>query len=257
MAEKKKTGKEVTETEEQMPTHIGSKDGDTGMEAADAKDFSDPRLKILQPSSEEVVEQGLRPGEFCNSILKESVGEVVHIIPIKFQKYYIQFNEDKKIERISMDGKTWKDGTPVTADQIEFNGDTPPIAQETFSFPVYCVETQSFFVMSFAKTSIKGGRTIINICRMNDQKSRAKTGKKFPMYGNIFTISTTLIKGDKGNYFIPKVGFGGYVKDEKLYKSIDDAYKTIYKEREVVVGEAEEPETSAADSNAGSGKGEF
>ena len=95
---------EVIEKDEQMPAHIGSKDADTGMEDADAKDFTDPRLKILQPSSNEVLENGLKPGEFCDSTLKESLGEEVHIVPIKFSKYYIQFNDDKR-PRSRRDGR--------------------------------------------------------------------------------------------------------------------------------------------------------
>lgn len=134
-------------------------------------DYEIPRAKIVQFTSEEAqaekVEDRIPAGTFINSISKKAIPPV--FIPISRYKTYTQWNPMKKddpnfdpaFQPGEMIFTTQDRHDPRVVDGINFgpNNETPKVTQ-ALNYLCYFEGQRMPLILTFAKTSFKGGKTL-------------------------------------------------------------------------------------------------
>jgi len=216
MAKKEIAKKETTE--------IVSYNQIEGLEGIEQDMLIVPRLKLVQKSSEEIIEFEFKAGTFCNSVTKEQIGTVpekgvkdgaeVIVIPVKVAArsriLFKDFSDGGGIECISQDGRTGK-GTPggncFGCSCKDWNGDEPPKCTDFIN--VFCmVEGYDIpipLVLNFGKTSMKAGKSLVNLLVMGNQSP----------WNLKFKLSSTFVTNPSGDYFEMRIKPAGKSSEDQ------------------------------------------
>lgn len=176
-----------------------------GFEEMEGEDIIVPYLKIGQPLSPEVQEEGskIKQGSLINSLSKFDYGTSVKFIPLMFRKrriYWIPRDEGGGMNCASLDSRR-PDTGEMYAKECKFCvhknwiANEPPACTLIYGFPaiVLGVKTENkLVIVSFAVTSFKTGKELVN-------KLRAAGGD---MFGRPFEVSTLKETNDKGVYYV-------------------------------------------------------
>lgn len=185
-----------------------------------------PRAKKIEAMSPEMqdeacVKSGIMPGKIINSITKDILPE--KFVPILFFKNWIRWNANKMGERGWVDGFGPRDIVYMTQDpkdprlvkDAQWDGDLPPVATTYFNFLSIFDGQEVPVIVTFGGTNAKAGRELLSLA----------TFKGGDLFSNRYRLTTKKVDGDKGTYFVFKVGFAEaatgaeYQIAEKLYSS--------------------------------------
>ena len=189
-------------------------------------DVTIPRIKFLQPTSDEVTGLGAKAGNFFNKITGEQF-ETLDIVPVYMFKQRLLFDKDTQdlvcrsnnsmiSDQGLYEGKRcsecplskWKDDQKTAKKN-------PPECMLTNNFLVYTKEdiknilNNKFVfpkVLSFGKTAYPCSKEIISTALFQGMD----------LFCFQYTLKTTLRKKDKYNYFVPVIATWEKVSDNAI-----------------------------------------
>lgn len=181
------------------------------------EDLIIPRAKLLQPTAEELTQDGnqFRAGQIINSLTKEVLPGV--FIPILYTKEYMRFNGrkgqpsyDPAFESGQLMWRTKDENDERVKTQCAFgpNGEVP-LALTVLSFMCLFEGQDMPTILSFTKTSYKAGRNLLSLAKFGGGD----------MFSKKYKLSTVAMKGDEGNYFVLKVDPAGKCSEEEFAKA--------------------------------------
>lgn len=183
-----------------------------GKENISREDLGTPRVKLLQPLSPSVVDQargpenGYKPGVFFFEMGNVLLGDQFDFVALLFEKEYIKW-----LPRDQGGGIAWRMKPNEVAKYPDRKKDlawgenkTPPAATLHMNFVVIPYDAANDkldphgtgpFVMSFQKTSTKGGQQLCQLSAAHDK----------PMYAAVYTVWSKQVSNQKGTFFVPDV----------------------------------------------------
>jgi hypothetical protein len=191
-------------------------------EEVDQSDLIIPRVKIMQPTCEELKEPGteLRLGQIINSLTKEPLSQF--FVPIFYGKEYLRFNPRKKdapgfMQEFKPGALIWKtkdknDPRVIAECQFGPNGE-PPLAIEQLSFFSLFEGSPIPVILSFGKTSYKAGKNLLSLAKLRGGA----------MFSRKYRLQTILVKKDEGDYYVLKVDPCGDV-DAETFKTAESYF---------------------------------
>lgn len=230
--------------------------GFTGFEGVenDAGAFSIPFLKIASASSDELDEdhekyiEGLKAGEFFNSITNEVYGKDINLIVVYSERV---FNEYKPNRQGFVCTHPHAEGEALIRSKDEYpyvNKNTGNDLVETLAFIVLNADApeDGVMVFSLSGTKLKHGKAF------NSRLSMMKTegGRRMGSYESIFNFATKKEINEKGSWYtVPK----GNIKKVKstpneFAGAIKKAYE-LFKQEGVDYSKAEEQRTTGDNEN--------
>lgn len=190
-----------------------------------------PRVKLLQPMSPEVLEQGATAGHMVNSITKEDYGEEMKIIPLLHFKNRIKWGDREKGGGIECSSDNGKVSRPefgglscLTCKEQKWNNeakketDRKPTCTLYYSFPCIPEGSDLPIGVSMERTKIKIAKKLLSIARY--------AGGNLDLFAKKYRLYVTKEKGPKGMYYnfdIEPVGFTSaydYKMAEAMYKGL-------------------------------------
>ena len=243
-----------------------------GGEAVRTEDLLIPRIALLQALSPQVTEQGEKVGEFYHTVLEESLGAEVKIIPLLFKKMLILWNPRENgggILARSDDGKVWNPSNQKFT--VKIKGRKEPVVWETKgsvaesgltdwgtsnpdepNSPPAATEVYSF--LSVLPDHLELGPVVVAL-----QRSQTTVAKKWlsrlmisqaPFFGQQFTLTSSDDQnkaGDKFKNFAFKPA--GLVTDEALFNELRAMYAR-FKDVDIGIKDAENMQNDDPDANA-------
>lgn len=242
-----------------VPAYL-QKDKGAGMEKVTKEDLILPRLKLLQPLSPEVQEEGseAKAGEMVNSIdAKINYGREIEFTPLLFFKSRIRWtprgddappDAPKGMECTSTDSLTARDpkgltkaGEPTSncADCVHqaFSGDGKPPRCSLYMNFAALIDGQPI-VVSMEKTKLPAAKAILTMASMLG-------GGSLALFAGRYRLSTKKITNDKGTFYVFVVEAAGYTP-EKDYPKAKAAYEGL-KRSIIVVDQDRETDAPSGD----------
>lgn len=193
----------------------------------EAQDILIPKLRLLQPLSDEVGEGKGVAGDIIKSTTLEKMktGDgVVEMIPLTFFKTWVIMRrkptdtrgEFTGIEAYtpencnatrewSMDGLRYERNLNLNfyclvPSEIKRDHEALKKAMKSGNIPD-SDDSMLPCLVSFQRTGYPAGKVLVtHFAKVDDFSHRL--GKKIPPYGSVFKLGTEYVKGDKGNYYI-------------------------------------------------------
>lgn len=225
---------------EPLPDYLAKYEDDRrGKENIAPEDTGTPRIKLLQPTSDEV--QGIRKGEGKGAVngytagqlyfgpLDRLLGEEMTFVVLTHDKEWVRFGDRAKNED---PGLHWKmkpdevDKYPDRRADLEWGANrTPPAAQFTHNFLVvrYNPEEDALdteigpAVLSLAKTNMNCAQTLC----------QALLTTKGPAFIRVYKVKARQVTNAKGSFFVLDVVPAGLVQSEKTADILDDLYQRL------------------------------
>lgn len=194
-----------------LPAYLKGKGDEQNYRMEDDNDIvSPPRLKILQPTSEEVAIHDLgKAGQFWFGAQRKVLSEPVIVCPILARKHWAKF-EGKKF--------VWSTNDPKDS-RIAEEGDEAYKTKQLVMMVAgpmgvkdVAIDAQ---IWTFSGTSFKKGRSWYN---------QAFVGIEAAPFSQKYEITTTKHTGEDGVWFTPEIRFVGYVT-EKEYAVHEEIYR--------------------------------
>lgn len=232
--------KNLTKQGEFIPT-VGDGE-DLGVENM-AGDITFPRLKIAQALTPEKPE-GIKLGDFFNSITQEKFGNKIVIIPLFFWKTRSYLLKNKLV-CISQDMKSPSQEFTPQAKSCndctlkDWNNDEPPKCNVNYNFAVITEiqlkrlmagENEMPMILSGQKTATK------NFKKIEQQILIRSTGKRpIPIFGHKIELETGIVKFEQGEaYLIDKINHLGYVSEPE-FGATKEFYRLFKQTREMLM----------------------
>ena len=198
-----------------------------GYEDISINDVSVPFLRILQkllPQCDEGQEEynkEAKPGMFLNSLTGELYGVSCKVIPVKYEKSWLEWKPNrggfvgshlpKSIQVDTSDYSAWKrvdNGNDIT---------------ETVNY--YCIlpdyPEAGLIVLSLTSSALKHAKAWNN----QIMTTRLKNGAKAPFFSSVWELSTKLNKNDQGSWYTIGLGSSPAIKRERFIT--EDEYTTL------------------------------
>ena len=236
-------------TTNQIPDFMKGMAG-KGTESLSSDAIQPPRIKLMQAISPELEEyDGLKAGDWLNTVTGENYGPTVKIIPCYLTEAYFLFaprvpgspggllarandgvhwNPANKDFEVTVDKKGRK-VTWTTADTVAKSGlaawgtsdpddeSSPPAATHAINCMLLLAENvdEGPMVLSFMRSGIKTGKKFAGNLKLS----------RVPSFGRIFELSSVNVDGPSGKYLEPRIKADGFVADEQLFKQAQDLYE--------------------------------
>jgi hypothetical protein len=180
-----------------------------GFENMGADKYSVPMLKIAQPTSSILTEDGsqVKAGDFYNSVSGESYGPSVELIPVYFNSVWLEWKPNMG----GLVGRHKPYSVRVTGDRftglktVEGNE-----IQEAWCYLVLVRGHEDAGVMLLSCTS-----TNIRHCKVWNSflsEARLPSGKHAPLFSSYWKIESKKNKNDKGTFFVMGEGKATAIK---------------------------------------------
>lgn len=228
-------------------------DAGLGVEGMSSSDMEVPRLILLQALSPEVSEGDEKPGQFFHSILEESLGNELRIIPIFADIKYILWrprhegggilaraddgvhwtppNAEFDVKPYKDQPKTvkWKTKSTVQASGLDAWGssdpsdpNSQPAATKMWNFVVVLPDFPEMgpMVLTLQRGAASVGKNLTGKIKMSG----------LPSFGQIFTMSVKKEDTGSGPYFAPSFTKSGLVESEEEYlqhKAMYESFKSM------------------------------
>jgi len=214
-------------------------------------DITFPRLKIAQALTPEKPE-GVKLGDFFNSITQEKLGNKVTIIPLFFWKTRSYLLKNKLI-CVSQDMKyPAKELTPQAdscsnCELKNWKDDNPPVCNVNYNFAVI-TESQLKRLMSGENEMpliLTGQKTGTKAFKKIEQQIliRSTGNKPIPIYGHKIELETGIEKFEQGEaYLIEKINHLGYVSQEE-FQATKEFYRLFKQTRDLLLKQGYEDNT--------------
>lgn len=178
-------------------------DASEGFENVTAQDMALPFIHVIQSNSPQVMADTAKPGEFWHVVKKQSLGKTIKVIPVNFQKVYIEWQS-----RESGGGFVayhFDESILQSAPRDENNRNTLPngnyISTTAYHFCLLLNDgIPEPVIISLSSTQLKNSRRWLSMAR----NLKLNIGDKIitpPMYSHIYTIETILESNSKGSWF--------------------------------------------------------
>jgi hypothetical protein len=205
-----------------------------GLGKLDAEDILLPRLKIAQPTSPEVADGLVKPGQLFNSVSKESFGTSLSLIPILWFKSRIYWKprDEGGILCQAQDGVTGSVyGACADCKFSKWHDKDAP--ECTAIINILALADRTPLAISFMKTSYKTGKQLINLFNY----------KKVDIFNFEYELLTEQIKNDKGIFYVVRHKDQNKAVSDEMYKFCSGAYEEL-KSMKVKIHDLEEAETT-------------
>ena len=194
-----------------------------GFDDIEDGDIKMPRLSILQGMSDSVANGNAKMGQLSNTLTKEIYGSSIDIIPLFMFKSRAQFEVSRGLVMMSRDNQL----VTMAIDEFEqyldkpveevpgagWEGNTPPTLNLVYNFPVMVVGRMNEFPVSLSmmRTAVKTAKMFLSMARFSGED----------MFARVYTLTSEIVKGDKGTYAVPVINF--------LRRCDDNEYATAKK----------------------------
>ena len=205
--------------------------GGYGDENIDNEDLKYPRLKIVQPSTQEKGEA--KDGDVIEVISGENYGNTIQVVPLNMWKSRVNFDEDYRLKCGSSDSLVANNGEKAGTKCVECSeskwGDNneKPVCNLQYNFAVAevsqlkgAVENKTMLpplVINMGGANSTAAKEIQTALRMMTRKTNR------PIFAFVLELSTEKGKSTKGQYFVYKFKiknvpgeYAGYLTE--LYK---------------------------------------
>jgi hypothetical protein len=195
--------------------------GSVGNESVGVEDIVIPRLGLVQQLSPEVDDsdpkhiEGIKPGDFFNSLTRELYASPVPVVFVDRKKEYVVFKK-----RSAGGGYRGSYGTELEAKQAIATGEDPAdqmeIVETATNFGLILDEAgnvRSEIVIPMTSTKLKVDRQINSMIRL---RGAAR-------FSSIFYLDSTKEKNDKGTFYNIRATIGPWVS-----QGIASAAKRMY-----------------------------
>lgn len=170
-----------------------------GFENMGADKFSVPMLKIAQPTSSVLTEDGseVKAGDFYNSITGKSYGPKVELVPVYFNTTWLEWKPNMgglvarhKPYSVRVTGDRFTGLKSLAGNDI----------QEAWCYLVLIRghEDEGIMLLSCTSTNIRHCKTWNSFLSEN----RLKSGKSAPLFSCYWTLESKKNKNDKGTFFV-------------------------------------------------------
>lgn len=170
-----------------------------GFENMGADKFSVPMLKIAQPTSSVLTEDGseVKAGDFYNSITGKSYGPKVELVPVYFNTAWLEWKPNMgglvarhKPYSVRVTGDRFTGLKSLAGNDI----------QEAWCYLVLIRghEDEGIMLLSCTSTNIRHCKTWNSFLSEN----RLKSGKPAPLFSRYWTLESKKNKNDKGTFFV-------------------------------------------------------
>lgn len=170
-----------------------------GFENMGADKFSVPMLKIAQPTSSVLTEDGseVKAGDFYNSITGKSYGPKVELVPVYFNTTWLEWKPNMgglvarhKPYSVRVTGDRFTGLKSLAGNDI----------QEAWCYLVLIRghEDEGIMLLSCTSTNIRHCKTWNSFLSEN----RLKSGKPAPLFSCYWTLESKKNKNDKGTFFV-------------------------------------------------------
>lgn len=169
------------------------------MENVDRTDLMMPRLRVLQPMSQEVIGNEGRAGEFVNSLTGENYGTEIRVVISHFFKSRTMFEEQGK------ELKCWSPNAVNKYDDSRRCSECPHSSWEEQVAP------RCSIVYNFPSVLISEDGSISAVANLTLMRSGIKAAKKLITQVNLsggqwwdkmYRTRTLRVEGEKGTYFV-------------------------------------------------------
>jgi hypothetical protein len=209
-----------------------------------------PRLRLMQPTSEEVGDEKFKMGDIVESLAAEKLGGVdtpLEIVPIHIFKTWRNYRVDGEFK--ARGGKLVS-VTPVTAENEKqpwegtetIDGKPVPVRRD-LSYNAYVLlkrdlESSTAFPMNivFKRTSANAGKQLVSLVYRLGMMGT-------PMFGKSILLGASKQKKDTNSWAIFEVKTGGAVSSE--HQEVCKKWQQIVKTAAVRVDETEDNEGEA------------
>lgn len=170
-----------------------------GFENMGADKFSVPMLKIAQPTSSVLTEDGssVKAGDFYNSITGKSYGPKVELVPVYFNTTWLEWKPNMgglvarhKPYSVRVTGDRFTGLKSLAGNDI----------QEAWCYLVLIRghEDEGIMLLSCTSTNIRHCKTWNSFLSEN----RLKSGKPAPLFSCYWMLESKKNKNDKGTFFV-------------------------------------------------------
>ena len=195
------------------------------------KEMAIPFVRILQPLSpqldkknDESFIEGAEAGHFFNTVTKEIYGETVGLIPLKFQRIYIEWRPERGG---LVDYHSPENAEQIAVDKSQFGKwltEEGNILQENYTY--LCLidghESEGICILSLASTMIKTAKEWNKLATTQVMDN----GKVALPYYAVWEMSTVYKQNDKGNWYVPVVRFDHWITEQQ-YKILSPERKAL------------------------------
>jgi hypothetical protein len=186
----------ATKAAQEAPDFLGDEAGQ-GLNDIGENQTQVPLLKLIQSNSQEALDNIAKPGDWFNTVTKESYGPVVSVIPIQFKVAWFEWLPDQKglAGRYEV-GSIVVEGDPYTG---MINPKTGNKVNETWLYALLLADRveDGLVLYSSTRTSIKF------LKKWNTQLKmlRLPNGQPAPIFGGVWDLIAGRDKNDKGQFW--------------------------------------------------------
>lgn len=215
----------VTTTKKNLPAtnemfNEFERDQSAGFENVTSKDMALPFIQVIQSNSPQVIAGTAKPGEFWHVVKKISLGKEIKVIPVNFQKVYIEWQAREAgggFVQYHFDEKILEQ-----APRNDMNRNVLPngnyIQTTAYHFCLLLVDgVPEPVIISLASTQLKNSRKWLAVARGLKLKVNDNIITP-PMYAYEYTINTVVESNSKGSWFGYNIFSPVQLTDISLYQ---------------------------------------
>lgn len=232
--------KDIARREETMPAFLKGQEGGRGKENVSKDDLVLPRIKLLQPLSDELEEERNKAGDMINSVTGQNYGKSIVFIPLNHYKGRILWNDRDNGGGIvcaaqnavnpNQSGEVDLNHSPVTVgetctvcklkdwDNEAEKSERAPKCTLYYNFLIIIEGAKEPVILSMERTKVKAAKQLLSLA--------AYSGGNLDMFAKKYKLSVEQVeKGGKKwyNYVVEPVGF----VTEAEYKIAEKGYEEM------------------------------
>lgn len=244
-----------------------------GGENVTREDYKLPLLKLVELLSQERKKSSMKylpeaeAGDIVDTSVNQLFGNEIEVAFVSFQKEYVEWKDNRPINRYPKEFIRKEDDKLITNDGKEFvYSDTSPKGFKS-SDKSELVETKLFFVINItaggvwsvipmAKGRLKAADPIINTL----ERLRLPNGEKAPWFYNVYKLKSVATANPEGQeyntwkmeYVSKLLEYEGSLSKEEIYKEatsfhdvLKDQSANVYADYQSDVEESVDPNTQA------------
>jgi hypothetical protein len=179
----------------------------TGFEGADFSSYATPFLRILQQNSPQLLEdaenhiEGAKAGLFFNTVTNEVYGKSIKVIPIKFERLFIEWRPNRGgfAGMHDVDHAMRISEVNPKNNLQRINVETGNDLQDTHTFYLLIVgeEEKGPIVFPLTSTGMKHSRKWLSMAKL----LRLPSGNPAPLFSSTYELTTLVNENEQGRWY--------------------------------------------------------